>query len=732
MLGMIAQVLLLRQAMATFSGNELSLGITLGWWLIWVGTGSGLTGNFLIRSKNILHKWFWLGTAFIIFIPLGTIGFMWTGILWGNVIGEIFGINQIFISIMVLLFFPAIGLGAWFTLFCKFSENYVSSDNQAPLVYLWEALGGALGGIIFSYILAKQDFLSNWSIAVLISIGFSLIMILYLHKMKFDKKHYFILPVVLIILLCTAGIIGINKWSLSKQWEGYEVLESRNSPYGQLVVLGRNEQTSIFENGVLSLTIPDPETAENFIHFGMVFHPDPKNILLLGGGGEGITECLKYGDVNIDYVELDPTFVEILKNKQKNIFDKPEVKIRNMDGRLFIEKNDKKYDVISISLPDPINAHINRFYTVEFFESVYKKLNDPGILTFSVSGAENYISEELQTYLACLKSTILKVFPNVVILPGESARFIAGTPTTELIRNADKIETTLKERNVNTKYVRACYLSDRLSDLRCEQIDKAIASADPKININKDLYPICFYYSVALWTKQKTPFIASVMEEALDLSISFLIILFSIFIIILFVLVNIFDKKKSGKVNLSVLIFIVGLLEMTLVVVTFLGFNSTFGYVYEKIGLLTASFMLGNGMGAWKIVRSSKSGKKTLFIFYFLLVIFILIIPVIFAMILKLGGGIFFELVIYIMVFAAGYAGGAIYPIAYRIWNKISDETAGAGGILYAFDLFGSALGALMASTFLLPLYGIPATCIMVGLISALWGIISLYKIKWI
>ena len=41
---MIAQVLLMRELLVSFEGNELSLGIVLGGWLIWTGIGSAAWG----------------------------------------------------------------------------------------------------------------------------------------------------------------------------------------------------------------------------------------------------------------------------------------------------------------------------------------------------------------------------------------------------------------------------------------------------------------------------------------------------------------------------------------------------------------------------------------------------------------------------------------------------------------------------------------------------------------
>jgi len=43
---MIAQVVLMRELMVAFYGNEISLGLVLACWLLWTALGSGVFGRF--------------------------------------------------------------------------------------------------------------------------------------------------------------------------------------------------------------------------------------------------------------------------------------------------------------------------------------------------------------------------------------------------------------------------------------------------------------------------------------------------------------------------------------------------------------------------------------------------------------------------------------------------------------------------------------------------------------
>jgi len=43
------------------------------------------------------------------------------------------------------------------------------------------------------------------------------------------------------------------------------------------------------------------------------------------------------------------------------------VHVHVTDGRLFLKTTQSTFDVVIVNLPEPQNAQLNRFYTVEFF-----------------------------------------------------------------------------------------------------------------------------------------------------------------------------------------------------------------------------------------------------------------------------------------------------------------------------------------------------------------------------
>jgi predicted membrane-bound spermidine synthase len=88
----------------------------------------------------------------------------------------------------------------------------------------------------------------------------------------------------------------------------------------------------------------------------------------------------------------------------------------------------------------------------------------------------------------------------------------------------------------------------------------------------------------------------------------------------------------------------------------------------------------------------------------------------------------------WLVALIAGCLGGAVYPLAIRLWQAGGEARQGDGkdarrsaaaGTLYGADLLGGCLGALLGAAFLVPVLGIPQTCALVAL-AALAGLIAM------
>lgn len=120
-------------------------------------------------------------------------------------------------------------------------------------------------------------------------------------------------------------------------------------------------------------------------HVPLFTHPDPKRVLVVGGGDGGmVREAAKHPGVErIDLVEIDGRVIETCKQYFPNIssalIDNPRVEVHVEDGIRWVREHEAEYDVIIIDSSEPVGPGIGLF-TPEFYASVYRALTGDGVM----------------------------------------------------------------------------------------------------------------------------------------------------------------------------------------------------------------------------------------------------------------------------------------------------------------------------------------------------------------
>ena len=98
-------------------------------------------------------------------------------------------------------------------------------------------------------------------------------------------------------------------------WEGFQVLGSHDSIYGNLTVTETGNIRTIYDNGLILANAPDESAAEEAVHYALLEHPAPRKVLLIGGGVNGsIAQALQHPAIDqVDYVELDPALISMAR-----------------------------------------------------------------------------------------------------------------------------------------------------------------------------------------------------------------------------------------------------------------------------------------------------------------------------------------------------------------------------------------------------------------------------------
>ena len=86
------------------------------------------------------------------------------------------------------------------------------------------------------------------------------------------------------------------------------------------------------------------------------------DVLIVGaGGGNDVAWVLRQGAKHIDAVEIDPRLYELGRERHPDRpYQSPRVTVHIDDGRAFIQRSSKKYDVILFALPDSLTLVSNQ------------------------------------------------------------------------------------------------------------------------------------------------------------------------------------------------------------------------------------------------------------------------------------------------------------------------------------------------------------------------------------
>ena len=680
LLGFLAtafQIYLLREFSAHFYGNELTFGFVLGAWLLWGGIGS-LAGPRLALRPDRLPRLYASSVA-LFFLSLALLRFSHR--LLGILPGELTGLVPAIAFALVLALFVSFPLGLAFVL------NASLLGGDAPRVYLFESLGAAVGGLAVHLLLIPR--LSNWEGAAVVAAAAAAASIF-----AFRPSRNW--PLVLGSLALAAAFARLDLPAMRSSWKPFVLAAAEDTPYGKLQVIRTGDQYSLYSNGLAVFSYPDTEAAEEAVHFALLQRPGAKDVLLIGGGvGGGCAEALKYPSVRVDCVEIDPAVIRLAERTLPadglRALRDPRVRIVLEDGRRYLERTDRSYDAILLSLPEPATAQLNRFYTREFFRVAASRLRPAGVLSLVVPSAENYIGEDLQKFLATLDATLGGVFPRVAAVPGGRNVFLASSAP--LTIDPAVLSAELARLGIRTSFVSPEMLPARLAPLRTAYLEAKIRGGPGAVN--RDLVPVSYYFHAVLWAAQFRGAEARALRLLARIS-SFWVLDLPV---VLAALLLAFLAFKGGRsparflVPLLVAGFTSILVEMSILII----FQARFGYVYGKISLLLSAFMAGLFAGSLAGLRRRRPGIPDLAAAQGGLVVCLLLTA-------GLAGASGPEALPVLSLLAFGVLGGYLFVAANRLYLAAVPHP----GMGYGVELLGSFLGVVLASSFVIPLFGIP------------------------
>jgi len=186
-----------------------------------------------------------------------------------------------------------------------------------------------------------------------------------------------------------------NGWFLekNKQWPGQtfgleieEVLFNVKSKYQDVLVFKSKTYGNVLVlDGVIQCTDKDEFSYQEMISLlPLNSHPNPKRVLIIGGGDGGVArEVVKHPAVeSVVQCEIDEEVINASKKYLPNMavgFSNPKLNLHIGDGFEFMKNHTSEFDVIIADTSDP-DGPAESLFTDEFYKLMKSALKPDGLL----------------------------------------------------------------------------------------------------------------------------------------------------------------------------------------------------------------------------------------------------------------------------------------------------------------------------------------------------------------
>lgn len=308
---------------------------------------------------------------------------------------------------------------------------FMQYRHQVSRIYGWDLAGAGLGSLVVIGVLFVA-FPQN----ALIFVGVLGLVSMLVASVELGVKRHVTVLIVLLVSAITMTLFAVNlelRMSPYKslpqtlQVDGTKVIEQDSSPFGLISIIeSRNvpfrhapglslastaeplPQLGIFTDGdnMTAITMVAEDQSQlvylDQVTSALPYHlAMPGSVLIVGaGGGTDILQALYHSNSSksspsIDAIELNPQMIDIVGKRYSefngDLFHRPGVQVYDGDVRGFLTQNQKKYDLIQLSLIDAFNASASGLYalnedylyTIEALKLYLGNLAPGGILSLT-------------------------------------------------------------------------------------------------------------------------------------------------------------------------------------------------------------------------------------------------------------------------------------------------------------------------------------------------------------
>jgi len=311
------------------------------------------------------------------------------------------------ISTIILLFPSTLLLGMVSPFAVKLLTLELENLGKiAGNLYSLSTVGSIVGTFLTVFVLIPSFDIRS----IILGSGLTLMFISIFNLSKQSKIIFFIILIFL--------ITPVSQFVAGLYVNVGEILYQRETFYNSLAVIQNGDLRILYLNGLphSAMDIKEPFKLvfkyTRFFELGVLLNEEANRVLFIGGGGfSGPKYFLKnYPDLLIDVVEIDGEVINVAK-RFFYLDENPRLRIFEDDGRRYLQKNEDKYDVIIL---DAYSKTYIPFHlmTLEFFQIVYNRLNEDGVVVSNIIAS--FVGDSSEMLWSQYK-TIASVFPKVYL-----------------------------------------------------------------------------------------------------------------------------------------------------------------------------------------------------------------------------------------------------------------------------------------------------------------------------
>ncbi len=412
--------------------------------------------------------------------------------------------------LFIFMFLPTLCLGATFPLVSKIYTQSISKVGRSiGVAYAINTIGAVLGSFCAGFVLIPQFGKENsLSLVIGLQLLTSLVIagIILVVRREGILRWFFVgVPAVAGLILCfyfpvwNHLVLSLGRYQrfggveasikntgwLESLFRGSKILT--NFERGKLVYygdgiggfttvlkysypLGSVEYSMLISGKPDASSQADMNTQALSAHFPMLFHSDPKTVMVLGLAS-GITagEVLCYPVERLDVLDINQQVVaasDFFIPWNNNVLSNSRTNLIIQDGRAHLQLTDRKYDVIISEPSNPWMAGLATLFTREFFALVEDRLNENGIFIQFIHSYQM----DWPTF-ALVGRTFAQVFPNSLLVVTDPSTF-----------GSDYQLVGFKGRDKSRKgWPSPLVLENAQQKLSYAQQSKNITLADPKL-----------------------------------------------------------------------------------------------------------------------------------------------------------------------------------------------------------------------------------------------------------